>query len=164
MCFRNEIIWQRTSAHNDPRRYGRIHDVLLFYTKADRYTWNQQFTQLTDDNFAAHDFEVDEEGRKYRKRDLTAPAHGRNSGQYEWNGRTPPQGRMWSYTKENMGKLQAEDRIVYTKTGMPRLKIFVVDLRSVPYQDVWARLELWLNSAAGERLHYPTQKPEALLV
>jgi hypothetical protein len=33
----------------------------------------------------------------------------------------------------------------------------------VPYQDVWVRSELWLNSAAQERLGYPTQKPEALL-
>ena len=29
--FRNEIIWRRTGAHNKMRRYGPIHDVLLFY-------------------------------------------------------------------------------------------------------------------------------------
>jgi site-specific DNA-methyltransferase (adenine-specific) len=32
--FRNEVIWQRTSAHNDPVRYGRVHDVLLYYARA----------------------------------------------------------------------------------------------------------------------------------
>ena len=31
--FRNEVIWKRTSAHNDPGRFGRIHDTLLFYVK-----------------------------------------------------------------------------------------------------------------------------------
>jgi site-specific DNA-methyltransferase (adenine-specific) len=161
--FRNEVIWQRTSAHNDPRRYGRIHDLIFFYTKTSTYTWNQQYSPLTDENFESHDFELDETGRKYRKRDLTAPAHGGDSGQYEWKGRRPPKGRMWSYTADNMERLEAEGRVVYTKTGMPRMKIYVEDLRGIPYQDVWARPELWLNSAAGERLGYDTQKPLALL-
>jgi hypothetical protein len=46
---------------------------------------------------------------------------------------------------------------------MPRLKIYVDDLKGVPYQDVWAKPELWLNSGAKERLGYPTQKPATLL-
>jgi hypothetical protein len=62
-----------------------------------------------------------------------------------------------------MERLETEGRIVYTRTGMPRLKIYEEKLRGVPYQDVWVRPELWLNSAASERLGYPTQKPEALL-
>ncbi len=161
--YRNQVIWQRTSAHNDPSRYGRVHDVLLFYVKGRDFTWNQQFDPPDADYFAAHDFERDESGRLYRKRDLTAPAHGRDSGQYEWNGKRPPKGRMWSYTEENMRRLEAEGRIVCTKTGMPRLKIYADNLKGVPYQDVWVRPGLWLNSAADERLGYPTQKPEALL-
>lgn len=161
--FINEIVWQRTSAHNDPSRYGRVHDVLLFYSKTDNKCWNQQYDAPDELYFDAHDFEIDTDGRKFRKRDLTAPAHGRDSGQYEWNGRFPPRGRMWSFSKENMERLEAEGRIVYTKTGMPRLKIYLDDLKGIPYQDVWARRDLWLNSAAKERLGYPTQKPEALL-
>ena len=84
-------------------------------------------------------------------------------GQYEWRGKFPPKGRMWSYTKENMETLEKEGRIAYTKTGMPRLKIYVEHLQGVSYQDVWSNPDLWLNSAASERLGYPTQKPEALL-
>jgi site-specific DNA-methyltransferase (adenine-specific) len=161
--FVNEIVWQRTSAHNDPSRYGRVHDVLLFYSRDDDHYWNDQYEKPDEDFFKAHDFERDEHGKHYRKRDLTAPGHGTKSGQFEWKGKRPPQGRMWSYTKENMEKLEAEGRIVYTKTGMPRLKIYVDDLRGVPLQDVWAKPDLWLNSAAKERLGYPTQKPLALL-
>jgi hypothetical protein len=161
--FRNELIWQRTSAHNDPSKYGRVHDVLLFYARGRKHTWNQQFDEPDEAYFASHDFERDANGQMYRKRDLTAPAHGGSSGQYEWEGKRPPKGRMWSYTEENMKRLAAEGRVVYTRTGMPRLKIYADDLKGVPYQDVWARRDLWLNSAAGERLGYPTQKPEALL-
>jgi len=31
--FRNEIVWKRASAHNDPRQCGKIHDILFFYSK-----------------------------------------------------------------------------------------------------------------------------------
>lgn len=161
--FVNEIVWQRTSSHNDPRRYGRIHDVILYYSKSGDRIWNPIYEAPDADFFDAHDFETDEEGRRFRKRDLTAPYRGGPSGQYEWNGKLPPRGRMWSYTKANMEKLEAEGRIVYTRTGTPRLKIYVEDLRGLPLQDVWAKPELWLNSAAQERLGYPTQKPIALL-
>jgi DNA modification methylase len=161
--FNNEVIWQRTSAHNDPSRYGRVHDSLLFYGKGETHTWVQQFDPPDEAYFKAHDFEKDEQGKLYRKRDLTAPGHGTLSGQYEWNGRRPPSGRMWSYTESNMQGLEAAGRIVYTRTGMPRLKIYAKDLKGVPYQDVWARPDLWLNSAAAERLGYPTQKPQGLL-
>jgi DNA modification methylase len=161
--FLNEIIWQRTSAHNDPSKYGRIHDVVLFFTKNESHVWNQNFDPPDEAFFKAHDFEKDDKGKLYRKRDLTAPGHGATSGQYEWKGRRPPSGRMWSYAEENMVNLEAEGRIVYTKTGMPRMKIYATDLKGVTFQDVWARPELWLNSAAAERLGYPTQKPEALL-
>ena len=161
--FRNEIVWQRTSSHNDPKRYGRIHDTILYYSRADQPTWNQIFEKPDADFFDAHDFETDEAGRHYRKRDLTAPYRGGASGRYEWKGKPPPKGRMWSYTAANMERLEKEGRIVYTKTGMPRLKIFVEDLRGLPLQDVWAKPEFWLNAAAQERLGSPTQKPLALL-
>lgn len=28
--FKNEISWQRADAHNDPKRYGLVHDVIYF--------------------------------------------------------------------------------------------------------------------------------------
>jgi adenine specific DNA methylase Mod len=135
--YRNEIIWQRTSSHNDPKRFGRIHDVVLFYAKSGSAKWNTQYDKHDSDFFDAHDFEIDDKGKKYRKRDLTAPYRGGKSGQYEWKGRLPPKGRMWSYTQENMEHLESEGRIVYTKTGMPRLKIYIEDLKGLPLQDVW---------------------------
>jgi site-specific DNA-methyltransferase (adenine-specific)/adenine-specific DNA-methyltransferase len=161
--FRNDIIWQRTSSHNDPDRFGNIHDIIFYFGKCENVIWNEQYDPPDKDFFETHDFETDEQGRHYRKRDLTAPAHGRGTGVYPWNGKYPPQGRMWSYTEENMRKLEAEKRIVYTKTGTPRLKIFVDDLKGLPLQTVWAHSRFWLNSAAKERMGYPTQKPETLL-
>ncbi len=37
--FLNEIIWKRTFAHGSSKRFGPIHDVLLFYAKSDAYFW-----------------------------------------------------------------------------------------------------------------------------
>ena len=45
----HEIIWKRTSAHSDTKQgrkqHGRIHDVLLFYTKTDEWNWNPVYTE-----------------------------------------------------------------------------------------------------------------------
>src|SRR3990172_9529388 len=38
--FRNEITWKRTTAHNDPKRYGRNTDRILFVTKSNDFAWN----------------------------------------------------------------------------------------------------------------------------
>ena len=40
--FSSEIIWKRTSAHSDAKRYASVHDVLLYYSKSDARTWNPQ--------------------------------------------------------------------------------------------------------------------------
>jgi adenine specific DNA methylase Mod len=31
--FMNEIVWKRSLPHNDPKKYGSIHDVILYYVK-----------------------------------------------------------------------------------------------------------------------------------
>ena len=41
--FRNEIVWKRHSTHNDSRRFGRIHDTILFYVNGKGTTFNKQY-------------------------------------------------------------------------------------------------------------------------
>ena len=38
--FHNDIAWRRAISHNDARRYGRVLDHLLFYSKGPLATWN----------------------------------------------------------------------------------------------------------------------------
>ncbi len=45
--FRNEIIWSYGLGGSSPRRYSSKHDVILFYTKSDRYTFNKPQTPAT---------------------------------------------------------------------------------------------------------------------
>jgi DNA modification methylase len=160
--FRNEIVWKRTTAHNDPNRYGRIHDVLLYYSKSTAVKWNSILVPQDQEYINSHYRYEDNNGRKYRKDNLTAPSHGTESGQYEWKGKYPPQGRMWSYTKENMERLEAEGRIIYTKNGYPELKRYLDDMPGMPIQSIWTDIPP-INSQAQERLGFDTQKPLALL-
>jgi site-specific DNA-methyltransferase (adenine-specific) len=38
--FLNEIVWRRTGSHGKVRRYGPVHDTLLFYANGPDFVWN----------------------------------------------------------------------------------------------------------------------------
>src|ERR1035437_9220230 len=40
--FRNEIIWKRTSSHNDARKFADVCDYILYFNRAKVGTWNAQ--------------------------------------------------------------------------------------------------------------------------
>lgn len=159
--FRNEISWQRFSAKNDSLRFGRSHDVILFYSKSSKYTWNPLFKPLEEETIT-HNYTMVEEGtgRRYQIADLTAAKAGGDVS-YEWHGVRPYKGRYWAYSREKMDQMLAEGRIIFRSTGMPRLKQYLDEQPGVPLQDIWT--DVRLTTASPERLGYPTQKPEALL-
>jgi len=159
--FRNEVVWKRFSAKNDPDRYGRSHDVLLFYTKGQRFTWHPEYGPFQDDYVEAnYRYAEKETGRRYRLGDLTAAKPGGDV-DYEWGGMRPYKGRHWAYSRENMDKMLAAGRIIFRRTGMPVYKRYLDEQPGVPLQDIWTDIRLHAGSA--ERLGYPTQKPQALL-
>ena len=164
--FRNEIIWKRTSAHaNVLEKFGAVHDCILFYAASGEAKWNQQYAPYTKEYIETFFDQVDENGKRYFRRDLTASMAHASSGQlYEWRGIRPPPSRCWAKTKENMDKLEAEGRIHWPKKkgGMPRLKMYPEDLPGIPVQDIWTDVRT-MHNLSNERLGYPTQKPLALL-
>jgi DNA methylase len=86
--YRSEIIWKRSSAHNDTKQglvnFGHIHDVVLFYTKGSEWTWNPQFTAY-EEEYTGRDYQLIDEksGRRFRRGDLTAAKPGGDVS-YEW--------------------------------------------------------------------------------
>ena len=42
--YRNEIVWKRTSSHNRAKRWGPVHDTLLYY--GEKPTWNRTLQPL----------------------------------------------------------------------------------------------------------------------
>jgi site-specific DNA-methyltransferase (adenine-specific) len=163
--FRNEIIWKRSSAHSDTAQgkvlhMGRLHDVILFYTKTNRATRNeiyQPYTQEYIDKFYRH---KDSDGRQYQLDNITGPGGAaKGNPQYEFLGVT----RYWRYSRERMQELYDRGKIVQTSPGsVPRYKRYLDEMPGTPLQDVWNDIQP-LGAQAAERLGYPTQKPLALL-
>jgi len=158
--FRNEVIWERTTGRKSISQYGRVHDVILFYSKSGVMTWNPPTVQQDESTAKGHDLMKDNCG-VYRLSDLTGAGQGpaRRFGDREIE---PPSGRHWQYDQNKMDELWSGGRIVFSRGGNPRLKTYVKDLPGVSVRDIWTDIEP-INSAAAERLGYPTQKPQALL-
>ena len=106
MNFRNEITWQRTESHNTAGRYGNVADILLFYVKSEEATWNRCFHTYSGQKYSPQQMRrfrhVDENGRRYKLDDLTAPRPDSDSGKFEWRGTLPSPTRGWGYRKEQL--------------------------------------------------------------
>ena len=159
--FRNEIVWQRTTARKGIRQLGRVHDVIYFYSKSSEATWNPPSVPQTEENARGHDFLTDPDGTVYRLSDFTGAGSG-PARTFDGVRIEPPPGRHWAYDQAGVDDLLAKGRIAFSQGGKPRLKTALSELRGVAVHDVWTDLTA-LNSAAEERVDYPTQKPEVLL-
>ncbi len=161
--FRNEIVWQRTNAHNTARQYGRIHDILLFFAKGPNYHWNQILTAYGPAQMSR--YKQDEGGRYYTHQDLTASRPNSNSGKFNWRGTMPPASRGWGYELEQLEEWWKAGRIATKQDGTPRmdgLKVYLDEMPGKALQSIWTDIPRIANTSP-ERLGYPTQKPEALL-
>ncbi len=155
--FRNEIVWKRTSAHSDPGRYGANIDILLFYTKSERWVWNQIF-RPHEQEYIARFRNKDPDGRLWSDYDLTAKGLSGGGYEYEYKGVKS----LWRCPIETMKQLDAEGRLHFTKAGGIRLKRYLDDTKGTVLQSLWEDIPP-INSQAKERLGYDTQKPLELL-
>ncbi len=169
--FKNEIIWQRTESHNTADRYGNIADILLYYTKSDTGVWNRSHhsysggTQRYSEQQLKRFRHVDQNGRRYKLENLTAPRPNSDSGKFEWRGTMPGRSRGWGYRFEQLEQWWAEGKIHTKKDGTPRmdgLKIYLDEAEGKPLQNIWTDIPR-ISNTSTERLGFPTQKPIALL-
>jgi DNA modification methylase len=164
--FKNEIIWKRSDAHSDAKQgathFGRIHDVILYYSRTDKPQFNQMYTPLPDSTQERWYRHIEEgTGRRYNKADITGPGGAaKGNPHYEWKGIT----RYWRFKKSRMEEMEADGRLVYSKTGMVYQKRYLDESKGVAVQDLWDDITMLRGiHQTGERLGYPTQKPELLL-
>jgi len=135
----NSITWKRSDAHSDigqgAKHLGKICDTIFLYAKTPAaHVWNMLFTPLpqsTVDRWYRH---IEEgTGRRFNKADITGPG-GATKGNpvYDWKGII----KAWRFSRERMAELEKEDRIVYSKSGMPYLKRYLDESKGVPLQDL----------------------------
>ena len=155
--FCNEITWRRTSnTHNDSKRYGRVTDHILFYTKSCQYIWNQPYTPYSKEYINKNFIHNDSKG-SYSTTLLTAEGLSGGGYKYEYHGHN----RIWKYPEITMLELEKNEMIYFPKkiNGIPRKKFYLDNNKGVPLQDNWVDIE---RPSQSERMGYPTQKPLAL--
>ncbi len=178
--FRNEIVWKRTGSHGGSKRWGSIHDTLLFYSKSEEYTWNRTYQDYSEEYIADYYKYEDEHGR-YQYVSLTGAGTTSGESGQEWMGINPSDsGRHWAvpmkslqraYPDKDLASLPLRERldllngaglVYWPKMGrIPRQKRYLDEGEGVPVQDIVLDIRQ-LSSHSKERTGYPTQKPQAL--
>jgi DNA modification methylase len=155
--FRNEIIWKRTSAHNDSEKYGRNVDSILFFTKSNKYSWNQQFIEHNE-TYLKRFKNSDPDGRFWQDGPITAKGLTGGGYNYTYKGIEG----FWRCPISTMEQLDSENKLHFTSKGGIRIKRYLDENKGYPIQTLIDDISA-INSQAKERLGYPTQKPEALM-
>ncbi|TJY42919.1 site-specific DNA-methyltransferase [Cohnella pontilimi] len=156
--YQNEIIWKRTGAHNDAKRFGNNIDTILFYSKGKTWIWNKQYKPHSE-KYLSRFKGVDQDGRRWMDDNLSAKGLLGGGYEYEYKGVF----NLWRVPKERMRMLDEEGRLHYTRKGGIRLKRYLDENKGgAALQCLWDDIPP-INSQAKERVGYPTQKPTALL-
>jgi DNA modification methylase len=181
--FRNEIIWKRTGAHGRAKKWGPIHDTILFYTRTGKYTWNRTLEAIDHDYLDKFYRSKDAKGA-YQPISLTGPGKRTGSSGQPWRDVDPGAGgRHWELPPDRSlppwfihpsgyAKMDCQTRLeVLDEAGLiywpprgsvPRFKRYAEIAGGNQVQDIITDIGP-LGANAGERLGYPTQKPVALL-
>ncbi len=161
-CFRNEIIWKRTSSHNDARKFADIHDCLFYYSRGRYSIWNAQHVPHDPKYLKTHYNRADKNGRIYRLDNIirSASMGARPNLVYEYKGFLPEWG--WRVVRDKLEALDQAGRIEWSKSGTPYLVRYLDEMKGAAMPSLWDDIPP-INSQAQERLGYPTQKPVALL-
>lgn len=181
--FINEIIWKRTSSHNRAKKWGPIHDTILYYSKSNVCVWNRTL-QPYDEEYIKKFYTSKDEYGTYTAETLTGPGtRTANSGK-PWKGIDPTiKGRHWepppdrSFPSrfcfpENWSKMTVQQRldvidnqnmIYWPKEGkgIPRFKRYLNKNSGVAVQDIIT--DIRPVGTQEESMGYPTQKPITLL-
>ncbi|MDE2702340.1 MAG: DNA methyltransferase [Chloroflexota bacterium] len=186
--FQNEVVWRRTSGRSDAKRFGRVHDVLLFYAGPDA-AWNRPYLPH-DRAYIDRAYRNEDELGRWQPDQLTASGRRDGESGRPWRGinpsgvgrhwATPVKGGMARFIVEKglipgwpgdfpevHARLNALDEagLIYWPSkpgGMPRLKRYLESTSGKAVDDIFVDIGK-LEASAKEKLGYPTQKPLALL-
>jgi DNA modification methylase len=154
--FINEIIWRRADAHNDPGRFGMIHDTLLYYAPAEQRRWTALKLPLVSAKLETDSHYVWDpaRGKYFRLVDLRGP--GDRGPRYEYKGVD----RHWKWSREKLEEADRRGELYFTKNGVPFYRLWIEN-EEIVAQDIW--MDIPQIKSGDEKENFPTQKPEALL-
>lgn len=167
-CFRNEIVWQRTSAgkpafNNLPRNA----DYIIWYAKSANSVFNPLMQDLSEEDIKSFNLD-DHEGRgKYNTQPIINPADRPNlkyvytdSKGRKWQ----PPSKGWRFNEERMRELEQDGRLHFTGSSI-REKYYLSERLQKGKQmpNIWTDISGNSVKQSSENQNYPTQKPEMLL-
>jgi len=138
--YKNEIFWRRQpvrGAKATSNQYARNADALLFYSKTEKYIWNNAYKPYNPE-FIKTKFRPDKNGRFFRDSDLG------------------------DYSEDSIKEFEKQGKIYLTSNGNKRLIRYLDEEKGEAVSVMWEDIPE-VNSMADERVNYATQKPEALL-
>jgi DNA modification methylase len=192
--FQSQIAWQRHDPHNDAvTRYGRIHDVILWYSKGDKPIYNYADITESLSNQALNEYSlaVTEDGaivpwtedlrtphRRFKLDDCTVKGRDKKR-QFDWRGATGSKKRVWPANSPVELDRLVQLGLKYLQTGArgpaPDLLLYLRDPERgakrcrVSFLDEREKVgqlaqDIWLNLGRMKGgSSYPTEKPEVLL-
>ena len=186
--FRNEVVWKRHSGRTGGKQFGRVHDIILFYSNGSDYTWNEQHLPH-DEGYVKRAYRHKDKRGRFRVDNLTAPGTSDGESGKSWRGidpttrgnhwRTPTKGGMNDFIIENdlipgwpdeypgvHARLDVLDEagLIFwpaKQGGMPGLKRYLKSAKGPGVEDIITDIKR-LEANSKERTGYPTQKPLAL--
>jgi DNA modification methylase len=159
--FQNELIWKRTSAHSDAKRYAKVSDTIFFYSKNASFVWNKMKTDNNEDYIRSHYTNTDTNGRRFRYDNLVKPKG--SEGYFYKLLKYPPPTNGWRMPESKAKIWIDQGRIEIPPKGkVPAYKRYLDETEGTVVKNIWDDIPP-INSQAKEALGYPTQKPKALL-
>ncbi len=186
--FVNEIKWRRTKGRSDAKKFGRVHDTILYYRMSDEFTWEPQY-MAHDSDYVKRAYRNEDERGHWQSDQLTASGLRDGESGEPWRGidpgtrgnhwRTPTQGGMRDWIVQNdvisgwpdaypslHARLDALDNagLIHwpENGGMPRLKRYFASTKGNACDDMIVDIGK-VEAKAIENVNYPTQKPIRLL-
>jgi DNA modification methylase len=192
--FQSEIIWQRHDPHNDAvNRYGRIHDVIYWYTPSDSWVYNyediterlspaalKEYSLAVLENGEVVDWNehIKEKHRRFKLDDCTVKGRDRTR-QFDWRGATGSAKRVWPAPSAKAMDALVRRGTEYLKGGLqgkcPEPLLYLRDwgkgakrcrVSFLDEREEAGQLaqDIWLRLGRMKGgSSYPTEKPEILL-
>jgi site-specific DNA-methyltransferase (adenine-specific) len=150
--FCNEIVWRRTGSHNSTRRFGPIHDTLLFYS-ASKHT---SFNRMVRPYMRGHVEKafVQESGRyrtNYSGNVLTGSGKRNGISGTPWRGFDPTaKGRHWALPRKLIEGMEEEFEGLDQHEKFE--KLYSKGIITIKPGDEWPRYQRYISESDGQYL------------
>lgn len=168
--FQNDMVWKRhvmvSGVKGGMVGYSQKTDIILFYTKSHRYTFNPLYQQVKDEEALIKRFSQIEEktGRRFETQPLVLEGNEPSYLKFPDRELKLPKGKRFAWNQETLDEnLKRNPFIIYwTRTGLPRYKKYMDEFEGEPVSNLWDDI-FPITSTSTESATFETQKPEELL-